>query len=144
MQKRVIYTVVFVFALVAVRMVGSQIFYDPLINFFHLPDYQNQPLPEIEGWKYSFSLFARFMLNTLITLGLVQSIFSKPDLVKLTFVLLGLVFVILAPILIWLVFNADFDQYRYLFYIRRILIHPILTLILIPAFLYNDRVSKKE
>ena len=144
MQKRVIYTVVFIFALVAVRMVGPHVFYDPLIDFFHLPNYQNQPLPDIEGWKYGFSLFARFSLNTLITLGLIKEIFNKSDLVKLTFILLGLVFVILAPILIWLVYNADFDQYRYLFYTRRILIHPILTLILIPAFLYNDRVSKKE
>lgn len=142
MQKKGLYIGLLILALVSVRMVGSHIFYDPLIAFFHLADYQIQPLPEIESWKYSFSLFARFMVNTLITLALVKVIFNKPELVKLTFVILGIVFVLLAPTLIWLVNSADLDQYRYLFYIRRILIHPLLTLILIPAFLYNERVSK--
>lgn len=138
------YSVILILAFVAVRMVGPHVFYDPLIDFFHTPSYQNLPLPEIGLWKFSFSLFLRFALNTLITLALMKVIFNKIELIKLTVILYLIVFVIFAPILIWLVNTADLDQYRYLFYIRRILIHPILTLILIPAFLYNERVAKTE
>tara|TARA_R110002050_G_scaffold176775_1_gene309762 strand:+ start:23348 stop:23782 length:435 start_codon:yes stop_codon:yes gene_type:complete len=144
MQKKGLYIGILIIALISVRMVGAAIFYDPLIAFFHLPDYQIQPLPQIAWGKYVFSLVLRYSVNTLITLGLVKVIFNKPELLKLTFYILGIVFLILSPVLIWLVFNADFDQYRYLFYIRRILIHPVLTLLLIPAFLYHQRANKSE
>lgn len=144
MGKTVIYTVTLIFALIGVRVVGVHLFYDPLIDFFHEQSYQNLPLPKIEMWKFGLSLFLRFTLNTLITLGLVKVIFNQIELLKLTVVIYAIVFLVLAPVLLWLVQNADLDQYRYLFYSRRILIHPILTLILIPAFLYNERVAKTE
>jgi len=146
MKKWVTILVVFllIVALVGVRVIGSHIFYDPLIHFFHSASYQSTPLPEMNMWMFSISLFFRFVLNTVITLALIWTIFKKQELIKLTVVLYAFVFVILGSVLIWLVNFADFDQYRYLFYVRRILIHPVLTLILIPAFLYNERVAKTE
>ena len=143
MKKRSLYIVILIFALVGVRALGAHDFYDPLIPFFHNTDYQFMKIPELNSWKFIFSLMMRFLVNTGLTLLLVKVIFDKPGLVKLTGVILGIVFLVLAPIFLWLVFNAESEQYRYLFYIRRILIHPVLTLILIPAFLYNERASKK-
>jgi exosortase F-associated protein len=143
MKKRNVYIVFLIFALVGVRVVGAHIFYDPLIPFFHNSEYQLMAIPEIDEWKFAFSLLIRFLLNTGLTLLLVKVIFDKPELIKLTGVILGMVFLVLTPMFLWLVFNAEPEQYRYLFYIRRILIHPVLTLILIPAFLYHERASKK-
>lgn len=143
MQKRTVYIVILIFALVAVRAIGAHVFYDPLIPFFHNPEYQLLEIPELNSLKFILSLVIRFLVNTGLTLLLVKAVFAKPGLVKLTAVILGIVFVVLTPIFLWLVFNAESEQYRYLFSIRRILIHPVLTLILIPAFLYHERASKK-
>ena len=143
MQKRNLYIVILIIALVGVRVIGSRVFYDPLISFFHNSEYQLMEIPDLDFWKFILSLILRFLVNTGLTLFLVKVIFDKPGLVKLTAVILGLVFLVLTPVFLWLVFNADSEQYRYLFYIRRILIHPVLTLILIPAFLYHERASKK-
>ena len=143
MQLRNLYIVILISALVGVRVVGASVFYDPLISFFHNSEYQLMEIPELDSWKFISSLILRFVVNTGLTLLLVKVIFNKPGLLKLTGVILGMVFLVLAPVFLWLVFNAESEQYRYLFYIRRILMHPVLTLILIPAFLYHERASKK-
>lgn len=139
MRFKSIYIILLVIGLVAVRFMSPYLFHDPLIEFFHSAEYYNNPLPEINLGFFTISLFIRFAINTSLTLGLVYVLFEKVELIRLTtFIYIG-VWVILFPILILLVFYASGDEYRYLFYIRRILIHPVLTLILIPAFLYNDR-----
>lgn len=120
-------------------MVGKDIFYDPLNAFFHIPDYQNHSLPDVVLWKFGISLFFRYVINTFLTLALVQVIFDNKDLLKFTLILYLGVFIVLIPVLLGLIANGEVDQYRYLFYTRRVLMHPILTLILIPAFLYNER-----
>lgn len=144
MIKKSIYIVLIVIALAGVRLIGGHLFYDPLIEFFHIPDYQNHPLPEIHFWKFSIAMLFRYGINTLLTLALVQVIFQKRDLVKLTASILGIVFMAIFPLFLWGVWYAEPEQYRYLFYVRRILIHPVLTLILIPALLYHEKGQKNE
>lgn len=129
---------------ILVRLVGKSLFYDPLIAFFHEADYSVHSLPEIELGKYLFSLIARYALNTGLTIGLVYVVFKKTELIKFTAVLYSIVFVILVPVLLWYVFNAEKSQYQFLFYIRRMLIHPVLTLIYIPALLYNEHTLKLD
>jgi len=142
MNKNSIITVVAVLGLIAVRVVGSTLFYDPLIEFFHHGDYQLNALPTMDYGKFLFSLFSRFLINSLLTLVIVKSVFDSHGLIKLTTVILGLTFLLLTPILIVLMSNGNSDYYQYLFYVRRILIHPVLTLILIPAYLYHQRSLK--
>jgi exosortase F-associated protein len=142
MSKKGVYIVLIVLALASVRLIGGRVFYDPLIAFFHIPDYQNYPLPEIEFWKFIGALVLRYAINSILTLSLVYIIFRKYDLVKLTTIIYALVFVVLVPLFLWWAWHAEPNQYRYLFYVRRILIHPILTLILIPALLYHDKGQK--
>ncbi|MGB0806453.1 MAG: exosortase F system-associated membrane protein [Salibacteraceae bacterium] len=143
MNKSSLITILAVFGLVAVRIVGSNIFYDPLIEFFHHGDYQLNDLPPIVYWKFTFSLFIRFIINSALTLVIVKSVFDNVGLLKLTAVILGLTFIIFTPILLALTVNGNSEYYQYLFYVRRILIHPVLTLILIPAYLYHQRSLKK-
>ncbi len=144
MIKKSIYIVLIVIALAGVRLIGGHLFYDPLIEFFHIPDYQNHLLPEIHFWKFSSAVLLRYGINMILTLMLVQVIFQKRDLVKLTVSILGIVFVVLFPLFLWGVWHAEPEQYRYLFYVRRILIHPVLTLILIPALIYHEKGQKNE
>jgi len=144
MLRKSVYIVLIVISLAAVRLIGGHLFYDPLIDFFHIPDYQNYPLPEIEFWKFSGTMVLRYGVNTILTLMLVHVIFQKKDLIWLTGAILGMVWIILFPLFLWGAWHAEPEQYRYLFYVRRILIHPVLTLILIPALLYHEKGQKKE
>lgn len=141
-MKKGIYIAILIIGFVAVRIIGKGVFYDPLNAFFHIPDYQNHPMPDVEIWKYGMSLLFRYSINTVLTLALVKVIFDNRDLLKLTLVLYFGLFLLLIPVLLWLISNGEVDQYRYLFYIRRVLMHPILTLILIPAFLFNERSTR--
>jgi exosortase F-associated protein len=143
MNKKNAFIVLAIIGLIAVRLIGARVFYDPLIAFFHQADYQLQELPEIVYWKYMVSLFIRFAINTTLTLILVKLIFDNNDLTKLTLVILALAIAIFVPVLLYFMNNGDFNNYHYLFYVRRMLIHPVLTLILIPAFLYHQRSFKK-
>ena len=139
MKKEYAITVVAILALVGVRLVGGRLFYDPFISFFHQADYTSQPLPELTYGKYFLALFARFAVNGCLTLLIVKSVFNQVDLVKLTAILLAITFVVLLPILITLIMVGDMKHYHYLFYVRRILIHPVLALILIPAYMYHQK-----
>ena len=141
MKKKILIALIII-GFVMVRVVGKSIFYDPLIPFFHEADYSIYDLPEISFGKYLYSLIARYALNTGLTIALVYVIFQKTELIKFTLFLYSILFAVLAPILLWYVFNAEKSQYQFLFYVRRMLIHPVLTLIYIPALLYNEHTLK--
>ena len=143
MKKGILITLLII-AFVLVRVVGKSIFYDPLIAFFHEPDYSIHTLPQIELGKYLISLLARYAVNTGLTLALVYVIFQKIELVKFSAILYALVFLVLTPILLCFILNADKSQYQFLFYVRRMLIHPVLTLIYIPALVYHDHTLKMD
>lgn len=142
MGRRTLITVIAVIGLVSVRLMAPHIFYDPLIHFFHQLDYQVTDLPEVNKFKFTFSLLLRFLLNTALTLVIVNEVFQKKDLLRLTIAILTITFVVLTPILLVLIHNGNQEHYQYLFYVRRLLIHPVLTLILIPAYLYHQRTFK--
>jgi exosortase F-associated protein len=144
MSKKTIVVIFAILGLVAVRVMGTRLFYDPLIPFFHQGDYHLQDLPEIVYWKFLGSLFFRFSVNTFFTLIIVNTVFKKVDLLKLTALIFGLTFMLLAPILLILVWKGGAENYQFLFYTRRILIHPVLTLILIPAYIYHQRNLKTK
>lgn len=141
-MKKWVYIVLTIGGFIMVRMVGKTVFYDPLISFFHEPEYSLLPLPEIGLLKYVLSLFLRYLTNLSLTIALVYLIFQKVELVKFTMVLYGVVFMLLTPVLILLIINAENSQYQFLFYVRRMLMHPVLTLIYIPALLYHEHSQK--
>ncbi len=138
------FTIFAVFGLVAVRLLSPVVFYDPFIAFFHQGDYQFQSLPEIEYFPYFFSLFARYLINGILTLVIIKGVFKRGEIIQLTAVLLAIAFVVLTPILFYLIWNGSPSNYQFLFYLRRILIHPVLALVLIPAYLYHQKKSNAK
>lgn len=131
--------VVLVFLLIGVlaiiRAKGELLFYDPLIQFFK-SDYLNSSLPELNYFKLFSSLFSRYILNSIISLAIIYVIFLKKDYVIFSFYVFSIGFVIFAIPYYFLIKNYINEQYLVLFYIRRILIQPVLVLLLIPAFYY--------
>lgn len=132
-----------VIGLVAVRFISNQFFYDPLIGFFHNADYKLQTLPEIQLVLFSIHLLLRFGLNTTISTLLVYFLFHRKGLVRLTLIISAILGVILIPQVIFLSVRASPDEYAWLFYTRRMLIHPLLILILLPAYMFHIHESKQ-
>lgn len=124
-----------------VRAYATSIFYDPLIDYFK-EDYLHSSIPEINKWKLIAHIFFRYLLNTLISLGIIGLLFRKQDYVMLAVYFYVVAFVVLIVLFYWLLKNNFKSGYLLPFYIRRFLIHPLFFLLLLPAF-YYQKISEK-
>lgn len=133
-----------VLGLVATRFVGQHYFYDPLTAFFHMADYKTHELPAIHSGRFAFFLSLRYALNMFWSVLMVYFWFGKKDLVRLTLQIMGAAYLVLLPQVVFLSSWATPDQYAWLFYARRLLIHPLLILILLPAYMYYVYEQKQQ
>lgn len=127
--------------LVLIRLYEYRFFYDPFMYFFEQAFQSTRELHFPPGMF--FNVFLRFLLNTIISLAILYVAFRKWDIIKFAGIIYGLFFMLLFPIFIFLMQNVSPDQYLAVFYVRRFLAHPVLILILLPAFYYY-RLSQKE
>lgn len=124
-----------------IRYYENEIFYDPLIVFYK-SSFQDSPFPDLDLWRYSLNLAFRYLLNTLISLALIWISFENKNYIKFSVLLFSILF-ILGLILFWFIANGiQPKDYMVLFYIRRFIIHPILLIVLIPAF-YFQKINQK-
>jgi len=137
---RIVLIVVLFLLLILVRSFASIMFYDPFIEFFK-NDYLTSNFPEFITSNLFVSLFFRYMLNTLISLAIIYLFFLKKQLVLFSIKFYAITFIILA-IAYFMLLKTEFSSgYLLAFYIRRMLIHPIFLLILLPAFYYQKKVT---
>lgn len=127
--------------LFVIRSFAAQLFYDPLITYFK-NDYLYSKMPEINNWKLVINMFFRFMLNSVISLGIIGLVFQRKEYVKFSGFFLIITFVILILVFVFLIRNNFENGYLLPFYIRRFIIHPLFLLLLLPAFYYQE-LSKK-
>lgn len=129
------------FLLILVRSFASTVFYDPFIDFFK-NDYLKSTFPEFITSKLLVSLFFRYILNTLISLAIIYLFFQKKQLVLFSVKFYTITFVVLS-IAYFILLKTEFSSgYLLAFYVRRMLIHPIFLLILLPAFYYQKKTSQ--
>jgi exosortase F-associated protein len=126
--------------LVAVRFFESRLFYDPLIEFFKN---ENKVLPDYDTIKLLLNLAMRYLLNTLISIGIIYLIFKDRAIIKLTTLLYALFFILLISAFS-IIISSEKVNLLLLFYIRRFIIHPIFLLLFIPAFYYQKTARIKE
>lgn len=122
-----------IFGLFAVRFFESDLFYDPLIDFFK-GGYQSESLPKINELSWGFNLLGRYLLNAILSLIILNTIFQKKTIIQFSVILYGAIFLVFLPLLAVLIHYYVPGEYRGLFYVRRFLIHPVLLLLLIPSF----------
>lgn len=132
---RFVAVVVLVGILAIIRAKGEMYFYDPLLSFFK-GDYLYKTLPELNYLKLFLNLMARYFLNSIVSLAIIFVIFLRKDFVVFSIYVFGIGFVIFSVPYFMLIKNYVAHQYIILFYVRRILIHPLFILMLIPAFYY--------
>lgn len=134
--------VLIVGAFALVRAFEEVLFYDPLLQFFK-GDYQSGMLPPLDKMKLFVGLLCRYAINALLSLAMIQVIFSDRVLTKFAMMLYIAFFILLTAIFFGLLLQQDVNT-LYLFYIRRFLIQPILLLLFIPAFYYQRRVNQPK
>ncbi len=135
---KIVLLILLAFLLVLIRMFESELFYDPLIEFYK-SDYKNTPLPEIDSVKLVGNLIFRFFLNTLISLAIIWLAFREKGILKLSSFLYSILFVALILSFSYMFFYTEEKNFLALFYVRRFLIQPIFLLVLLPAFYFQKK-----
>ncbi len=142
MKKRykIIMISMLVILLAMVRYFENQLFYDPLLEFYEA-DYLNESFPYFETGKLFFNVLLRYLINTVISLGILYVTFFDKNILEFSVYLFSIFFVICFTAFVFLIFEIESRNFLALFYVRRFLIHPIFVLILMPAFYYYRRKS---
>jgi exosortase F-associated protein len=125
-----------------IRNYEDTLFYDPFLTFFKGEFLQN-PLPNLTEWKLYLNLFFRFVINTILSLVIIHSVFKNRGFLKLAAFLYTLFFFILIVLFV-VVLNLFPDQLITLFYIRRFIIQPLFLLLFIPGFYFQQHDLKKQ
>lgn len=126
-------------ALLLIRAFEKDLFYDPLLNYFE-GDYKTLPIPEMNNLKLYLNVFYRFLLNSGVSIGILWFVFKDREIIKLSSILYAAVFIILFSVFLILISTANSETNPWaLFYVRRFLIHPVLLLLLLPAFYFQKK-----
>lgn len=124
-----------------IRAFENSLFYDPFLNYFEA-DFNKMKLPEFDALKLFLNLLLRFVLNTVLSLILIYTLFKdKGILIFSSF--LYLFFSILLFVLFFVIAVYFPEKSWLLFYVRRFIIQPIFVLLFIPAFYYQLQNLKK-
>lgn len=120
--------------LAMIRLYEYSFFYDPFMYFFEQAFQEGETLDFTAAMF--LNLFFRFLLNTLVSLTILWIAFSNWGIIKFASLIYGGFLLILFPLFIYLMNHVDPRDYLAAFYVRRFLAHPLLILILLPAFYY--------
>ncbi len=139
-KKKYFLAFVLLILLVFVRFFEKQLFNDALIDFFQY-DYLSEALPKVSLLHIIMVDSMRFWINSLISIAILHLLFPQKDLLKFLFGLYGLVYFISILLFIYQLNHYQTGNYLGLFYVRRVLIQPLLLFILIPGLLFQKQKS---
>ena len=140
MNKYIKYVTLFILIclLVLIRVFEDQLFYDPYLLFFK-NDYLYMDSPRREVFKLTVFTTLRYVLNTIISLGILLVLFRDKDILKFSTLIYVIAYVIFMSLFLYFVMNPKQEVYYLFFNVRRFLIQPLIALVLIPAFYYYKR-----
>jgi exosortase F-associated protein len=128
---------VVLFAVLAmIRYFENELFYDPYLTFFE-NDYLYIDNPRREVFKLTAYTTLRYVLNSVISLGILFVIFRDRNIIKFSTLIYAIAYVIFLALFLYFVLNPRKEDYYLFFNIRRFLIQPIILLLLLPAFYYH-------
>ncbi len=120
--------------LALVRLYEYRFFYDPFMYFFEKAFQSGETIDF--SFEMFFNVFLRFLVNTFISLLILWVAFKTWEIVKFSAFIYAGFFIVLFPLFVYLMHHVQPDDYLAAFYVRRFLAHPLLILILLPAFYY--------
>jgi exosortase F-associated protein len=119
-----------------IRYFENELFYDPYLSFFE-NDYLYIDNPRREVFKLTVFTTLRYVLNSVISLGILYVFFRDRNIIKFSAFVYAVAYVVLLVLFLYFVLNPRKEDYYLFFNIRRFLIQPIILLLLLPAFYYN-------
>ncbi len=122
--------------LILIRAFEEQLFYDPYLVFFQ-NDYLHIDSPRREVAKLLAFTTLRYWLNAVISLGILYLFFKDKSIIKFSILVYVFAFIILSLVYLYFVVNPKQEDYYMFFNVRRFLIHPVILLLLLPAFYYH-------
>ena len=122
--------------LALVRYFEDYLFYDPYLQFFE-NDYLYIDSPRREALKLTLFTTLRYVLNTVISLGILFVVFKDKSVVMFSVIIYGIAYLFLLAAFLYFVINPKQEEYYLFFNIRRFLIQPLILVVLLPAFYYN-------
>lgn len=138
MNKSIRFFILFVIliGIISVRIFQDNLFFDPYLKFFENKlAFENTALNE-KSYEIMLYISLRYLLNSFLTLLFIYFLFLQKAFVSSSFFVLLLVFVVLFPVYYYFVM-VDFREHTLVgFYVRRIMIQPIVLLLLVPSFYY--------
>ena len=132
-----------VFGLIGVRILEDQIFYDPLINYFHIAN-KHAHFPDFEWFKVIINYVLRFGFNLILSAIIIHFIFKNKDWTVQAVILMLIIFAITLPIYLYCIDTKFEIGYLFSFYIRRFVIQPLILLMIIPLFYYRKLLLSKK
>ena len=138
MNKLVTYVLVGILLLflVLIRAYENVLFYDPYLTFFK-NDYLYIDSPRREIAKLVVFTTLRYLLNSIISLGILYLFFKDKSIIKFSVLVYAVAYVLLLIPFLYFVINPRQEDYYFFFNIRRFLIQPIILILLLPAFYYH-------
>jgi exosortase F-associated protein len=122
--------------LILIRFFEGILFYDPYLQFFE-NDYLYIDSPRREILKLVLFTTLRYVLNSLISLGILYVVFIDKSVVKFATLVYLVAYLLLLSAFLFFVINPTQEDYYLFFNIRRFLIQPLILVILLPAFYYS-------
>ena len=137
MSKGLRYTIIalLLLLLVLIRVFENELFYDPYLMFFK-SDYLKMDSPSLNIFKLSFFTTLRYILNSILSLGIIYLFFKDRSIVKFSLCLYVIAYVVLMLFFLYFVVHPKQEDAYLFFNFRRFLIQPIFLILLIPAFYY--------
>jgi exosortase F-associated protein len=126
--------------LVIVYVFQSQLFYDPFINYLYNP--LKPEVPEHIGWKFILSKALRYLLNDGFALLVIWGLFKKKKYIRFAVLIFFIGFLVLLPIYLFLALNYYIETQSFLNHLHRLVLNPVLMMLLIPAFYYQQSLAK--
>lgn len=142
MKKLVNFTLIIlgIAGLISVRIFEDTLFYDPFLQYFDLVS-KTAPLPDFVWGKLILHHFFRFFLNFSLSLLIIYCIFKRKDWTIQAGVMLLLVFLVALPAYLFCIEHSFSFGYLLSFYLRRLVIQPIILLFIIPLFYYRKHIE---
>lgn len=141
-KKETALVIVMILLLALIRNFEHRLFYDPFLNFFK-DEFLHSEIPALDYFKLVAGLFFRYLLNTIISLGILYVIFKQKDLIKFAGFLYCIFFIILIISFFAIIYFYTPEKSMMLFYVRRFIIQPIFLLLFLPGFYYQNQFLKK-
>lgn len=127
--------------LMSVRILEDQLFYDPLLAYFHDAN-ESMKLPQVEWTKLIFGHLFRFVLNLIFSCIIIHFIFKNKQWTQQGALLILIVFAITFPIYLFCINNNFEIGYLFSFYMRRFVIQPLILLLIVPIFYYRKKIEE--